>query len=241
MEVLSIHPHSNTLSDEINGGSDDSSSDSEDETRNKVKVREPVLRKNIEKSSSSSHQADVDNEYKFLEKFSSEIDLDGIPKFSLKLDRMEVVKFSSDLLYDINLEIKVPKLFGDKSLEFDPSVTYDPNKGKRFRNTIIEKRGYLDEESNFFNMDRELAGKDANVILLKNSRVILYYRDVDLSTRVKKRILTLGMLFLVNQMSRAELLVYIRRELGSGVYEISINNKPNCWVLIGIEAPIFTY
>jgi hypothetical protein len=241
MEVLSIHPHSNTFSDDFSGGSDEDSSDSEDETKFKIRVREPAIIKDFVKTSSSNHQVDVDNKNKFFEKFSSGIDLDGIPKFSLELDRMEVVKFSSDLLYDINLEIKVPKLFGDRSIVFDKSVTYDSQKGKRFRSTIIEKRGYLDEESNFFNIDREIAGKDANVILLKNSRVILYYRDVDLSIRARKRILTLGMLFLVNQMSKAELLVYIRQELDSGAYEISINNKPNCWVLIGIETPIFTY
>lgn len=82
--------------------------------------------------------------------------------------------------------------------------------------------------------------KNTKVTTLVNTRVILFWRNVRLEDTVKKRIISLGLLYLMRKISKAELLFYIREILPSGSLEVTIRYKVNTYVLIGVESPLFS-
>lgn len=165
----------------------------------------------------------------------------GVPRFNLDLSRMDVVKFSSELLQNLNLLLSYKRLGFYRKKLFDETLTYNKLFGDSFKELVLDKHGYLEEEENYFELSKEYVSKDTNTILLRNSRVILYWRSFELDQIMIKRILTLGLLFLIGSINKAELYFYIRRIIPDGTYEISIRNKENSFVLIGIEKPLFSY
>jgi hypothetical protein len=162
-----------------------------------------------------------------------------LPRFELNVDNKKVVKFSTDLVYGLDLELSYKKLIGRTTLTFDENVTYDKDESSKFRNLITIKDGYLSKDENFFEVDSSKLSKNTKVTTLVNTRVILFWRNVRLEDTVKKRIISLGLLYLMRKISKAELLFYIREILPSGSLEVTIRYKVNTYVLIGVESPLF--
>lgn len=163
----------------------------------------------------------------------------ALPRLQLNIDKIQLVNFSSDLVYGLNLTIKQRSIIGSKLVIFNSDVTYNEDEGLKFRRSIVEKKGYLESDENYFNLKEDLVTKGTKVVTLINTRVILFWRDVDLSELTVKRILSLGLLFLIKKMSYAELFFEINRLLPNGRYNVSIKSVDNSYVLIGIELPIF--
>jgi hypothetical protein len=162
-----------------------------------------------------------------------------LPRFELNVDNKKVVKFSTDLVYGLDLELSYKKLIGRTTLTFDENVTYDKDESSKFRNLITIKDGYLSKDENFFEVDSSKLSENTKVTTLVNTRVILFWRNVRLEDTVKKRIISLGLLYLMRKISKAELLFYIREILPSGSLEVTIRYKVNTYVLIGVESPLF--
>jgi hypothetical protein len=162
-----------------------------------------------------------------------------LPRFELNVDNKKVVKFSTDLVYGLDLELSYKKLIGRTTITFDENVTYDKDESSKFRNLITIKDGYLSKDENFFEVDSSKLSKNTKVTTLVNTRVILFWRNVRLEDTVKKRIISLGLLYLMRKISKAELLFYIREILPSGSLEVTIRYKVNTYVLIGVESPLF--
>lgn len=174
--------------------------------------------------------------------FDVTIEDKGIPRFNFDTERMEVVKFSSDLLLNLDLKIFY-KIFGTyKKIEnFEDSITYDKELGNKFRSLVLRKKGFLEEESNYLKVSENFIREESNVTTLRNSRVILFWRGLYLKDIDIKRILTLGLSYLIGVISKAELINEISFIIPKGAYEVSFNHKENCFMIIGIEAPIFNY
>jgi hypothetical protein len=162
-----------------------------------------------------------------------------LPRFELNVDNKKVVKFSTDLVYGLDLELSYKKLIGRTTITFDENVTYDKDESSKFRNLITIKDGYLSKDENFFEVDSSKLSENTKVTTLVNTRVILFWRNVRLEDAVKKRIISLGLLYLMRKISKAELLFYIREILPSGSLEVTIRYKVNTYVLIGVESPLF--
>lgn len=76
-----------------------------------------------------------------------------LPRFELNVDNKKVVKFSTDLVYGLDLELSYKKLIGRTTITFDENVTYDKDESSKFRNLITIKDGYLSKDENFFEVD----------------------------------------------------------------------------------------
>lgn len=163
----------------------------------------------------------------------------ALPRLQLNIDKIGLVKFSADLVYGLKLNVQFKTLLGTRSLTFESDVTYNEEEGQKFRRSIIERKGFIYPEENYFNLKDELVTKGTKVTTLINTRVILFYRSVILSEDTVKRVLSLGLLFLIKKISYAELFFEINKLLPNGIFNVSIKYVDNSYVLIGIELPIF--
>jgi hypothetical protein len=110
-----------------------------------------------------------------------------------------------------------------------------------FHNIITKKEGVLEEESNYFWVDDNLLSDNGKACTLRNTRVILYWRGINLEDFVVKRILTLGFDFLIMGFTKDELLAKVLQTLPPGTFEIKIKFDRKVYVLITIEEPIFRF
>lgn len=163
------------------------------------------------------------------------------PGLSLNFEKLGVVKFSSDLLINLDLRFKTSsKLFGDKITVLDETLGYHTDSKLLARDLVIKRNAYLYEDSNFFVINSPLS-KDLELITLRNTRVSLFWRGIILSDKNKKRIVTIGMVLLLNIILKSEAIFYIRNELPKGVYDIRIHHELNTYVVIWIEDPILKF
>jgi hypothetical protein len=164
------------------------------------------------------------------------------PSLLTDVKRLDVVKFSSELLLNLDLSLKYnDRLFKGKTIRFSETLSYDNDVKLKARVIALDKNGYLFEDSNYFEVEKIHLDEYTNLTTLRNSRVLLYWREVEISEFVVKRLLTLGLWFLINIITKAELIFYIQQAINNNSYNISIKYVENTYVIIGIEGPIFSY
>lgn len=163
------------------------------------------------------------------------------PKLTLNLEDLQVVDSSASLLYGLDLKVNQKYFTGRKVKEYDVSIMESPIKKDSFTKSIFRRKGYLEEEQNYFEVPSKYVSEDTEVTLLTNSRVVLFWRGFKLNEFTVKRILSLGLLYLMGEITQAELVFNIRENLPNGSFEVSVKYQTNTYVLIGIEKPIFSY
>jgi hypothetical protein len=172
-------------------------------------------------------------------KFNENLEL----KLDLDLDRKKVVKFAEELVLGLDLTIQSSSKVGflSKTKKFAQDITYNTERGNDFRNQVISNKGYLFNEKNYFFVDDRYTMRKSNVVTLTNSRVILFWRGVKLDDDAVKRIITLGLGYLIKTLTYAELYYNISKIIPDGDFNVSIRSKENTYVLIGVEKHPFLY
>lgn len=159
----------------------------------------------------------------------------------LDVENKQAVRFSSDLVNNLKLVVNYKEFLLKKSKQFDETITYVQEESSLFRNLVLKKKGYLSDKSDFNVVDSSMLTQNTKTITLSNTRVILFWRSIELKEYIIQRILTLGLLFLIGNISIAELIFYIKLELPEGNFEVKILQQKNNYVVIGIEKPIFSF
>lgn len=164
------------------------------------------------------------------------------PRFNLHVDKTNVVKFTSELLIGLDLTVCSNSIIGtsNKKTEFGENLSYNQSAKDLFKRLVLNKKGYLENESNYFYVDDKYVSENHKVVTLKNTRVLLYWSGIELNSLEIKRILTVGLNFLIGNMSYAELYYFVSTIIPKGTFEVEINYKANAFVLIIIEERIFS-
>lgn len=244
VKILLVHPNlEDTKTDceydseyEYYSDYDDSESESDvDETDDETKVgSKPINRKPF-------GSIDVGNKLNDdLKQILLSVDI--VPRFNLNVEEIKIVKFSSQLLENLNLILNYKRMLSMSrtTKEFDETLSYKRDMKQVFKKLVTKQDGYLDNESNYFYVDKQFLTKGTKTVSLRNTRVILFWRKIDIEDKVVKRILTLGLLFLIGEISIAELTFMIKKLIPNNTFEVSIKYKKNTYLLIGIEKPIFS-
>lgn len=162
------------------------------------------------------------------------------PRFNLKIEDMDVVLFSGQLIENIVLQVSYSDLMGfQRTKTFDETLAYDEIERNKFRKLVIKRDAYLEVDSNYFEISKEFLSKGTQSTMLTNSRVVVFWRGLTLTDFQVKRLLTLGLLYLVQGLTKAELIFHIRETIPKGKYEVFIQERKNSFVIIGVEEPIF--
>lgn len=213
--------------------------DTEDETLNlKYNQFIPyIIKKKHLLSFDSSVQVDIDKDQIFIELQNAKFKQVNF----LDVKTKQVVKFSSELVQNLKLLVSYKQYFQTRERLFDETLTYIQDEGSLFRDLVLKKKGYLSDTSDYYEVDSSLLSTNTKTTTLRNTRVILFWRSLELKKYTIKRILTLGLLFLIGKISMAELIFYVKLELPEGSYEVKILQKDKTYVVIGIEKPIFSF
>lgn len=165
------------------------------------------------------------------------------PQFELDVDRLKIVKYSEEFLLNLNLSLTYKNVLMITSFkEFDETLSYSSEAKEKAKQLILNRGAYFHEDSNYFDViDEKHISKGTNISMLRNSRVTLFWRNVELSDSQKKRILSLGLSYMIGIISYAELYYCIQRTLQNGSYNISVRTVPKTFVLIGVEREIFSF
>jgi hypothetical protein len=164
-----------------------------------------------------------------------------VPGRNFNLDEVRLAKFSSELIDTLTLSLRVERLLGINSLVyFDETVSYDKNEKTRFKNLVLKRSGYLENEDNYIAISEDLMSANSKATTLRNSRVTLLWRGFDLNDVNVKRIISLGLTFLLEGITKAELIFEIKKLIPKGIFEVSVKNRLNTYVLISVEAPVFS-
>lgn len=166
----------------------------------------------------------------------------NFPGIELNMEKLDVVKFTSDLLLNINLDLTFKNVLQITEVKkFDQTLSYDQDSKNLAKKLIVSRGAFFDYDQNYFDVPNKYITKNTKVRTLRNSRVVLFWRNVELSEYQKKRILTLGLSHLLNVISYAELYYCIQKALPRGQYLITIRPVPNSYVLIGVEREVFSF
>lgn len=158
---------------------------------------------------------------------------------NLNLENMPLIKFSVDLLRNIDLTIKRDRLLGMSSdIMFDDSIAYIDFEKQKFRKVILNKKSYFTNDNNFFEIRSDKIDASRTAYTLRNSRVVIFWRDYNMNDYTLKRLFTLGTSHLVGIISLAEMSIEIGKVI-KGRFEVSVQSQTNRFVLIGIEPPLF--
>lgn len=165
------------------------------------------------------------------------------PKFELDINNLKIVKYSSEFLLNLNLSLTYKNVLMVTSYkEFDETLSYSYEAKEKAKQLILNRGGYFHDDSNFFEVeDEKRISKGTNIMMIRNSRVTLFWRNVILSYDQKKRILSLGLGYMIGIISYAELYYCIQRALPKGSYNVSVKTIPKTFVLIGVEGELFSF
>lgn len=163
----------------------------------------------------------------------------SVSGFNFDLDSMKVAEYTSDLLDLIDLTIRKSGMLDYKLIVFDKRLAYDEKERKKFYDIITKKDGYLDNNKNYFELPKEILQVGSNAMCIRNSRVLLRWRNIQLTDVQKRRILSLGFAYLLGIISQADLIFWIRETIPLNIHEVNVRYKTNTFVLISIEEPIF--
>lgn len=146
-------------------------------------------------------------------------------RFNLDVNKMEVVKFSADLLQTLTLNVNYMTLTGRTVRNFDETLAYVSSEKDKFYNLVTKRKGYLQEDSNYYQIDKSILSEDREAIILANSRVILFWRGLTLNEWQIKRIITLGLLHLIGQLTVGQLYIQVKDIIPKGIFEVSIKSE----------------
>lgn len=176
-----------------------------------------------------------------IEMVMSHVHIDA-PGFNLDIDKMDVVKYSEQLLGNLDLMITYRNMLGMFTEKvFDEAIASNPRLKKSFRRKILHGDGYLTDQSNYFDVDSKFLDEYSKMSTFRNSRVLLIWRGVDLKSSQIKRILTLGLGFLIEAISKAELIFAVKQILPLGDFNVKVMYVRKSYVFIGIEGQVFSF
>jgi hypothetical protein len=171
-----------------------------------------------------------------LDEFSTFVDL-GKQNLDFDTSKMKLIKFTSDFLLnlDLNLVYKKKLVKTQSKIKFDETLGYDEDSLNKFRQLLLYQEAYFSSDLNVFKPLSEHFAAATN-----NARVMILWRDINLTEENIKRILTLGISLLCNFISKAEFLVAIRniKSIVSTV-EVHLEYKERRYIIIKIRSPIF--
>lgn len=127
----------------------------------------------------------------------------------------------------------------DKERKFDESITYIEEESNEFRKLLLYNDAYLSNDDNYVKVGDKYLPRFTEAMTLRNTKVILYWRGIILTEIKCKKILSLGLAFLLDFISEAQLLFDIKLIIPNGLYEIKIRKESKTYVFIGIEEPVF--
>jgi len=158
----------------------------------------------------------------------------------LNVNAKRIVEKIDELVLGLDLKLHTKGAF-KKVHSFDTRLFHDEKIKKKFHNLIFNREGMLNEEGNYFWVDSEHLSDQGKACTLRNTRVILYWRDLELSDYIVKRILTLGLDFLIMEYTKEELIAKILDCLPNGVFEVNVKREMKTFVLISIEKPLLEF
>lgn len=183
---------------------------------------------------SKENPNDLNGEYVNL---ISSVSLDSELRFDL--ENIQVARFLVDLIANLDLTVSFSGLFGQESIvKFDETLVSSLEQKKRLRNLVINKGGYLENEKNYFVLDKQYLTKYTSLVMTRNFRVFVFWRRVEIEYVSIQRIITLGFSFLIGAITRAELVFYVKENLPKGIFEVSVVYEKRKFVRIGVEPPI---
>jgi hypothetical protein len=231
MMIQMRHPNLTNLEDI----DDDSENPNLPKDKNLSLVKMKRIREKEEMIAKKEVNTLLSKNFKFKENFGLKLNLD--------LEGKKMAEFVDELVLGLDLTIQSSGKvrFLTKTSKFAHNIAYDTKSGNAFRNEIISNKGYLYSDKNYFFVDDKYTTDGSKVVTLINSRVILFWRGVDLEKTAIKRILTLGLSYLIKKLTYAELYFNISEIIPNGDFDVSIRSKDNTFVLIGVERHPFLY
>jgi hypothetical protein len=186
----------------------------------------------------------IDNDKASAEQ-SNDLNSFALNKLNLKLaqianldfDDIKAIKTKEELFYDIKLDLTYYNLFTKRDIGFNSALGFDSTVRKKFRSFVLRKRAYLEEDLNYAYVDSLMSDKSNHLTMLANSRVILFWRNIQLEVDDQKRFITLGFCLLIGVLTESELLFEIRKSLIDVTVNVKVTFVENRYVFIGIEAP----
>lgn len=165
-----------------------------------------------------------------------------VPRMQLDLGKLDVIRVPSELLISMRLNVRFKiRLNLSRTKTFDTTLVRDPEKLFEFLNLVTKQEGYLLDEGNYYWIDEKRLSENSQSTGLINSRVFLLWRNCNLDDFQVKRILTLGLCLLMNKIDESELVFYMKDVVKENTLNVKIEHKPNKYVLISVEAPIFSF
>jgi hypothetical protein len=165
-----------------------------------------------------------------------------VPRFSSDPFKLDLIPEADLLLSNLDLTIDFKRnIVSRGTIKFEKEFVYDAESVYKFKRAVLGKDGFLQDESNYFLMQDNILSMGTKCVMLRNSRVILFERNVNLEYQIVQRILSAGILLLTDKITRSELASFIKSKLPSGQFEVSIKYKSRTYVLIGIEGPVFSF
>lgn len=184
------------------------------------------------------------NTVKDLNEFQYALEQDLLkPGYDFDFTNYKVAKFSSDLLMNLDLTLtKYGTLFGKgKKVVVDDSITYNIDEKQRFRNMILKENYYFSSSSNIRYIPRDILDEYTQAICLRNSRVTLSWRNVDILMIDQLKIVTFSIALLVGSINEAEFLILIKDAVPYYQYKIRVSNHLRKFVHVHIENDLFTF
>jgi hypothetical protein len=152
-----------------------------------------------------------------------------------------LINVINEFALGLDLKLHTNGLF-KKVHEFDMTLFSDNRSMEKFHKLVFNNNGVLEEESNYFWIyDEKLSYDGSKACTLRNTRVILYWRGLELDEHNVKRILTLGLDFLIFGFTKEELIFKIRTMIPTGTYDVAVKYNRKSYCLITIEQPLFIF
>lgn len=165
------------------------------------------------------------------------------PEFLLDIDNLGLIRSNYDLISNLDLTVRYTKLIIlDQTFSFDESLANDPIACLRFRDYVLYMKGYLEHDGNYFEKETPIKTRDMSIYCLRNLRVTLFWSNIYLDEFQQKRIITLGLALLKEDIYEAEFLFQVNEIIrGKGKFDVYLTYIPKRFVRLGIQAPLFTF
>lgn len=165
------------------------------------------------------------------------------PEFLLDIRNLGLIRSNYDLISNLDLTVKYTKLvILDQTFSFDESLANDPIARLKFRDYVLNMKGYLEHDSNYFEKESPIKTKDMSIYCLKNLRVTLFWSNISLNEFQQKRIITLGFALLKEDIYEAEFILKVNEIVDAiGIFDVYFTYIPRQFVRVGVQAPLFTF
>lgn len=146
--------------------------------------------------------------------------------------------FSPDLFKDLNLTLRWKGWFRNREVKLDESLFYDSEMRNVMESLIIQKAGYFPSESNyiFLPYGKKPLKQDDSFCMMVGTRVTLVWNGVAISDNKVKRILSLGFTYVLDIISKAQLIHSIALDVNCYEFQISVIGVKKQYVNIEIRS-----